>query len=191
MLTNTDRKLRVFLCHASQDKPIVRELYQRLLSEGWIDPWLDEEKLRPGQNFDMEIEKAVESADAVVVCLSTNSVNKVGYIQKELRKVIDMADQKPEGTAFIIPIRLDECLVPRKMQSLHYVDYFPVERQEVSLQKLLASLKPPFDQYNQEIEWLRNDLKYANEALTQQLDEIIKMRNEMRNRPDEGSKKQE
>lgn len=35
------RKLRVFLCHASQDKPIVRELYQRLNAEGWIDPWLD------------------------------------------------------------------------------------------------------------------------------------------------------
>ncbi len=30
------RKLRVFLCHASQDKLIVRELYQRLLAEGWI-----------------------------------------------------------------------------------------------------------------------------------------------------------
>lgn len=29
-------KLRVFLCHASQDKPIVRELYQRLNAEGWI-----------------------------------------------------------------------------------------------------------------------------------------------------------
>ncbi len=188
MLTNTDRKLRVFLCHASQHKPIVRELYQRLLSEGWFDPWLDEEKLRPGQNFDMEIEKAVESADAVVVCLSTNSVNKVGYIQKELRKVLDMADRKPEGTAFIIPIRLDECVIPRKMQSLHYVDYFPVEKQEVSLQKLLESLKPPFDQYNQEMEWLESDLKYANEVLTQQLDEIIKMRNEMRNRSDDGSK---
>ena len=38
------RLLKVFLCHASQDKPIVRELYQRLLAEGWIDPWLDEEK---------------------------------------------------------------------------------------------------------------------------------------------------
>lgn len=39
----SDRKLRVFLCHASQDKPFVREMYQRLLAEGWIDPWLDEE----------------------------------------------------------------------------------------------------------------------------------------------------
>jgi len=39
----TDRKLRVFLCHASQDKPIVREFYQRLLAvpqgddKGWIE----------------------------------------------------------------------------------------------------------------------------------------------------------
>jgi hypothetical protein len=38
-----NRKLRVFLCHASQGKTIVRELYQRLLAEGWIDSWLDDE----------------------------------------------------------------------------------------------------------------------------------------------------
>ena len=39
-MPTTDRKLRIFLCHASQDKPIVRELYQRLLAEGWIYPGL-------------------------------------------------------------------------------------------------------------------------------------------------------
>ena len=43
-----DRKLRVFLCHSSNDKPAVRELYQWFKSEGWIDPWLNEEKLYPG-----------------------------------------------------------------------------------------------------------------------------------------------
>jgi len=50
--------LKVFLCHASQDKTLVRELYQKLSAEGWIDPWLDEEKLLPGQDWDLEIEKA-------------------------------------------------------------------------------------------------------------------------------------
>lgn len=103
------RKLRVFLCHSSQDKPIVRELYQRLSAEGWIDPWLDEEKLLPGQNWEMEIEKTVESTDSVIVCLSTNSVNKEGYIQKEIRKVLDISAQKPDGTIFVIPLRLDDC----------------------------------------------------------------------------------
>lgn len=41
------RPLRVFLCHASQDKPAVRNLYSQLKSEAWIDPWLDEVKLLP------------------------------------------------------------------------------------------------------------------------------------------------
>ena len=112
----TDRKPRVFpstpsagrrLCHASQDKPIVRELYQRLNAEGWIDPWLDEEKLLPGQDWDMEIEKTVEATDAVIVCLSKGSVSKEGYIQKEIKKVLDVSDKKPEGTIFIIPARLE------------------------------------------------------------------------------------
>lgn len=85
------RKLRVFLCHASQDKPIVRELYQRLSSEAWIDSWLDEERLLPGQNWNLEIEKAVESSDAVLVCISSVSVVKEGYIQKELRQVLNIS----------------------------------------------------------------------------------------------------
>jgi hypothetical protein len=88
-MPTTDRKLRVFLCHSSQDKPIVRELYQRLNAEGWIDPWLDEEKLLPGQDWDMEIEKAVASTEAVIVCISNNSINKEGYVQRELKFVLD------------------------------------------------------------------------------------------------------
>ena len=50
-------KLKVFLCHASQDKPIVRDLYQRLSAEGWIGPWLDEEKLLPGQDWKWKLRK--------------------------------------------------------------------------------------------------------------------------------------
>jgi len=70
-----NRSLRVFLCHASDDKPAVRELYRQLCAEGWLDVWLDEEKLLPGQEWDLEIEKAVEAADVVLVCLSTRSVD--------------------------------------------------------------------------------------------------------------------
>jgi len=44
-----DRKLRVFLCHASQDKPIVRELYEQTLAESWVDPWLDKQKFFAGK----------------------------------------------------------------------------------------------------------------------------------------------
>ena len=53
---NESRKLRVFLCHATQDPAMrdmrthCRELYQRLKAESWIDPWLDEEKIFYGKN---------------------------------------------------------------------------------------------------------------------------------------------
>jgi hypothetical protein len=135
------RKLRVFLCHASQDKPVVRELYQRLLAEGWIDPWLDEEKLLPGQDWDMEIEKGAEVADAVIVFLSSNSVTKEGYVQRELKYILKIALEKPDETIFIIPIRLNDCTVPRRLQSLQHVDYFPTSRRSWAYQRILKSLK--------------------------------------------------
>ncbi|MEK6754367.1 MAG: TIR domain-containing protein [Chloroflexota bacterium] len=140
-LINSGPKLRVFLSHASSDKPIVRDLYQRLALENWIDPWLDEEKLLPGQEWDMEIRKAVESAHAVIICLSSKSVSKEGYIQKELQISLEAALERPEGKVFILPLRLDDCEVPRRIQLWQYADYFPKERREKTYMKLLQSLR--------------------------------------------------
>ncbi len=67
-MPTTIQQLRVFLCHASQDKSIVRELQQRLADEGWIDPWLDEKKLRPGEDWRVSIAEAVETSDLVIIC---------------------------------------------------------------------------------------------------------------------------
>jgi len=136
----TNRPLRVFLCHSSNDKPAVRELYQKLRAEPWIQPWLDEEELYPGQDWNMEIEKAVEAADAIIVCLTKNSINKEGYVQRELRIVLDFADYKPEGTLYIMPVRLEECEPPRRLRPWQYADYFEGQRDR-ALSRLLVSLK--------------------------------------------------
>ena len=93
----TNRPLRVFLCHSSNDKPAVRELYQKLRAEPWIQPWLDEENLLPGQDFDFEIYKATRDADAIIICLSKVSVAKEGYVNKEIRHALDIAQEKVQG----------------------------------------------------------------------------------------------
>jgi len=49
------------------------ELYQKLRNEPWLERWLDEEELFPGMDWNLEIEKAVEAADTVLVCPSNNS----------------------------------------------------------------------------------------------------------------------
>ncbi|HND50309.1 MAG TPA: toll/interleukin-1 receptor domain-containing protein, partial [Anaerolineales bacterium] len=84
------RPLRVFLCHASQDKPAVRKMYAYLKQHG-IQPWLDREDLLPGQDWEIEIPKAIFNSDVILVCLSPNSVNKEGYVQKEIVFALDKA----------------------------------------------------------------------------------------------------
>ena len=134
------KRLKVFICHSSQDKPTVRELYNRLSQEGWIDPWLDEKKLLPGQDWEYSIEKAVEDSHAVIVCVSNDSTTKEGYIQKELRFVLNIALTKPEEEIFVIPLRLEDCLPPRRLRVFHYVDYFPEQQQDSAYKMVLESL---------------------------------------------------
>lgn len=141
MANPISRPLQVFLCYSSDDKPTVRELYSRLDSEGWIDTWLDEKKLYPGQDWNYEIEQAVEQADVILVFLTKNSVTKEGYIQRELRRILDLADEKPEGTLYIIPVRLEECEPPKRIRRWQYADYFPESQRNIAYQRLLESLK--------------------------------------------------
>lgn len=141
MANPISRPLQVFLCHSSDDKPTVREIYSRLDSEGWIDTWLDEKKLYPGQDWNYEIEQAVEQADVILVCLTKNSVNKEGYIQRELRRILDLADEKPDGTLYIIPVKLEECEPPKRIRRWQYSNYFPESNRDSAYQLLLESLK--------------------------------------------------
>jgi formylglycine-generating enzyme required for sulfatase activity len=118
------RCLRVFLCHSSGDKPAVRDLYRRLRNDGF-DPWLDEEDLLPGQDWREEIPQAVGKSDVVVVCVSQASVTKEGYVQKEIKYALDVADEKPEGTIFIIPAKLDEhVIVPSRLKQWQWANLY-------------------------------------------------------------------
>ena len=128
-------KLMVFLCHSSEDKPKVRNLYKRLVSDGF-NPWLDEENLLPGQPWDETILKAVRESDVVIVCTSCTSVNKTGFVQKEIKFALDVADMQPEGKIFIIPARLEECNVPARLSYWQWVDLYS----DQGYTKLLGSL---------------------------------------------------
>src|SRR6266508_4718164 len=136
MADETKRPLKVFLCHASGDKPAVRELYKRLIAEG-VDAWLDQEKLLPGQDWRVEIPRAVREADVVVICLSNKSITKEGYVQTEIKFALDSADEKPEGTIFLIPARLEDCIVPEQLDRWQWVDLY----EENGFTRLLRSLK--------------------------------------------------
>ena len=122
MPTTDKRPLKVFLCHAHADRDTVRELYTRLTKDG-VDAWLDKEKLLPGQDWELEIRKAVREADVVMVCLS-KQFNQAGFRQKEVRLALDTAMEQPEGEIFIIPARLEECDNLESLSKWQWVDLF-------------------------------------------------------------------
>jgi len=115
-------RLKVFLCHASENKPIVKNLYDDLVLAGY-EPWLDSEVLLPGMDWDREIKLGLEASDAVIVCVSSLLVDKEGYIQKELRFAQDYQSQKPPGTIYLIPLRLDDCKTPYELRDIQWGDY--------------------------------------------------------------------
>jgi len=144
-MPDNDRKLRVFICHSLQEKSVVLGLHQRFLEEGWINPWLDEKNLLPGQDRDLEIEKVLESADVALICLSKQSLDQDGNIQREIKSVVDLAKEKPENSIFIIPICLDDCEIPRDLRSRHPVYLTKDDDKEHAYMQIRKSMKRKFE----------------------------------------------
>jgi len=117
------RPLKIFLSHAVKDKPEVHKIYDFLRSCG-ADPWLDDEKLVPGQDWKLEIAKALDETDVILICLTEHAINKEGYVQKEIKVALDKALEMPEGGVFLIPARLEECEIPFQLKSYQWVDLF-------------------------------------------------------------------
>ena len=135
-MSEPKRPLKVFLCHAHADRDSVRGLYTRLTQDG-VNAWLDKANLLPGQDWKLEIEKAVREADVVVVCLS-KQFNQAGFRQKEVRWALDTAMEKPEGEIFIVPIRLEKCDAFESLRKWHWVDLFEDDGYERLVQSLNA-----------------------------------------------------
>lgn len=182
------RQLRVFLCHSSADKPLVRDLYKLLAKESWIDPWLDEVKIKPGQDWELEIENAINKTDVVIVILSQNSVSRDGFVQKEMKIVLDKSDEKPEGIIYIIPVRIEKCDVPKRLAKLHWLemsadnaDWYTRLREALVMKAELLDIsveefEAESEQYQTEVEKLKRSLEIREielKAVLAQAHEII------------------
>jgi hypothetical protein len=116
---------QVFVAHVKEDVVLTRSLCDALEGAGF-NPWMDERKLLPGQNWPRAIEAAIETSDFFLACYSEHSVNKKGGFQAEIRYALDCARQIPLEDIFIVPVRLNHCPVPRSIQrELQYIDLFP------------------------------------------------------------------
>ncbi len=89
-----EKKLLIFLSHDKEDSPNVQKLCKRLKADGF-DPWLHEEQLLPGQDWNLEIKKALRASSVILMCFSSQSVLKDGVIQSEYKQAMKIQEEKP------------------------------------------------------------------------------------------------
>ena len=121
--SNHQKNFFIFLCYAKEDIHMVRNLYDRLKNEG-LTPWLDEVDILPGQNWSCEIQRAIDATDFALICLSSISVQKKGFLNKEIHWALDKQAQMPEKQSFIIPVKLEPCELQQKLSDIQSVNLF-------------------------------------------------------------------
>ena len=114
----------MFICYAREDLPTAKRLHDELARAG-IAAWLDKKRLIGGQNWKIEVKKAMQRSRCILALLSSHSVSKIGYAQKELREALEMLEHLPPDRILIIPVRLDECEpAHEQLRDLQWIDLF-------------------------------------------------------------------
>lgn len=138
----------VFLSYLSEDSELVARI-ARYLSKHRIQVWLDRNDLRPGENWERAIRKAIQDGAYFVACFSKAYSERTStYMNEELNLALaELRKRSPEHRWFI-PVLLSECEVPdldirpgKTLKSLHYVSMY--EHWERGLEQLLTALDDP------------------------------------------------
>ena len=116
----------IFVSYARQDKAKIEDVYTMLMSAG-CQPWVDRKDILPGEKWEPLIKKAIRESDFFLACLTTNSVNKRGMIQKEIKEALEVWREKIESDIYLIPVRLENCDVPDELHDFQWVDLFEAE----------------------------------------------------------------
>ena len=103
---------------------------------------MDKVNLFVGQNWRQEIPKALRASLLVLVCLSKNSVAKIGYVQHEFKLALETLQEMPEGVIHTLPVRLDACDVPKQFDDLQWCDLF----EDDGFEQLVAGIHYGFEQ---------------------------------------------
>lgn len=119
------RTVKIFISYAREDYVEAKRLFDKLRAAG-LEPWIDKECLLPGQRWEVGVEQAIRSSDYFIALLSSHSVIKHGYVQKEIRRALEILEQMPESDIFLIPARLTACQPSHSaLEKLNWVDMFP------------------------------------------------------------------
>jgi hypothetical protein len=131
----------VFISYAKDDIESTYNICSNLDKFG-ISYWIDYKSILPGQDWQYEIDEALSKCRYFLVILSTNSVNKIGYIQKELKLALNKLSLFPKNKIYLLPVRIENCTpIDKELKDLQWVDLFPPENYKNGLKKIIYSIR--------------------------------------------------
>ena len=109
----------LFICHASEDKPVVDRLVKELDRRA-LYAWYDKREILVGESIVGQINQALASAQFLIAVLSPRSVSKP-WVSRELNSTLmrQLADEQ----IAVLPALIADCNLPPLLADLKYADF--------------------------------------------------------------------
>ncbi len=114
------RKFYAFISHAHADKKIVDRIESWLTDEAHLPVWYDSRYLPPGAQIALHLGNAIEQCRTMIIVLSKASVSS-GWVNEEYEAALAQRT-KNRGAFSIIPIRIEDCEIPKLLQTTKWID---------------------------------------------------------------------
>ena len=134
--TPDDFPYDVFLSHSAKDKPVVRDVAERLRKDG-LRVWFDEWVLKPGDSIPAKVEEGLERSRVLVLCMSAHAFGS-DWAQLE-SGTFRFRDPLNKERRFL-PLRLDDAPIKGSLAQFLYINWLPAFREQ-EYSKLLESCR--------------------------------------------------
>jgi len=141
---DSEKKLRLFLCHSHEDNSEVLYVAQTLeKTHPDFEIWVDEWALKFGDSLLEKIGEAIDQSDRLIVFLTPNSVNS-NWVRKEVAAgvVMELAEEKGvDGNVFVVPVILEPVAkIPFTLRDKLYCDFTKYAEPDEAIEALALSL---------------------------------------------------
>jgi hypothetical protein len=113
---------KIFLSYSRADEKRVMAVYEHLKQMG-LDVWIDREGIEVGARWEKIIRSQMLKARRIVIFVS-HSLNDGGFLLAELGLARAISEQRAKRSKFLIPVRLEDCPVPKIISEWNAVDLF-------------------------------------------------------------------
>ncbi len=145
MSTDKGAGEHVFISYVREDAKRVDRL-QRMLETDGITVWRDVSNLWPGQDWKIEIRRAIERGVAFIACFSEHTGRRdISYQNEELAVAVDLMRRRQPGQVWLLPVRFADCQLPqfdlgggRTLDSIQRIDLFDGAAWDLTVTRLVT-----------------------------------------------------